>query len=187
MSSLLRGSCISGLVIVGLVLACADARQTESAEGASNQPLAPTSPSFTLASGSTSTLLGRATFGTPTNPEISVQRITGTWSAKVKAGPQLDVAVQSIVFNAGAQSGWHSHPGPVFIQVVKGRLSFYEANDPSCTPTVKRAGQGFLDVGDHPHLARNETGEPAQTVVTYFAPVGAALRIDQPRPGNCPF
>jgi quercetin dioxygenase-like cupin family protein len=187
MLSLFRGSCIAGLVIAGAVLACADARESDSAAGASGQALAPTTPSFTLASGSTSTLLGRATFGTPASPEISVQRTTGTWSAKVTAGPQLDVAVQSIVFNPGAQSGWHSHPGPVFIQVVRGRLSFYESHDPSCTPTVKRAGEGFLDVGDHPHLARNETGEPAQTVVTYFAPVGAGLRIDQPRPGNCPF
>jgi hypothetical protein len=24
-------------------------------------------------------------------------------------------------------------------------------------------------------------------IVTYFAPPGAALRIDQPNPGNCPF
>jgi hypothetical protein len=42
-------------------------------------------------------------------------------------------------------------------------------------------------MGDHAHIARNESGLPAQNEVTYFAPVGAALRIDQPRPGNCPF
>jgi hypothetical protein len=29
--------------------------------------------------------------------------------------------------------------------------------------------------------------EPATNVVTYFAPPGAALRIDQPDPGNCSF
>jgi hypothetical protein len=187
MSSLLREARIGTLVVVTMVLACASPRETESAEGGDTEALAPTTPSFTKGSGSTSTLLGRATFGSITSPEISVHRKTGPWSVKVKAEPGLDVAVQSIVFNAGSQSGWHSHPGPVFIQVVRGKLSFYESHDPTCTPVVKIAGQGFLDVGDHPHFARNETGEPAQTVVTYFAPVGATLRIDEPRPGNCPF
>jgi hypothetical protein len=35
-------------------------------------------------------------------------------------------------------------------------------------------------------MARKETGAPATNVVTYFAPVGAALRIDRPQPNNCP-
>ena len=42
-------------------------------------------------------------------------------------------------------------------------------------------------MGDHAHIARNESGAPAQNVVTYFAPPGAVLRIDEPKPGNCPF
>ncbi len=96
--------------------------------------------------------------------------------------------MQSITFAPGSYSGWHRHPGPVFIQVVSGTMTFYEGDDPTCTPIVRSAGQGFLDVGDHPHIARNETGQPAQNVVTYFAPPGATLRIDvAPAPGNCPF
>ena len=95
--------------------------------------------------------------------------------------------MQSIVFQPGGHSGWHRHPGPVFIQVVSGTMTFYESDDPSCTPIVRTAGQGFLDVGEHAHIARNETSAPAQNIVTYFAPPGAALRIDAPNPGNCPF
>jgi hypothetical protein len=44
-----------------------------------------------------------------------------------------------------------------------------------------------VDVGDHAHIARNETSEPATNVVTYLAPPAAALRIDEPNPGNCTF
>ena len=33
----------------------------------------------------------------------------------------------------------------------------------------------------------NETADSQQTIVTYFAPPGADLRIDEPSPGNCPF
>lgn len=144
-------------------------------------------PSLTLGSGSTATLLGRATFTDPKDPTFEVMRITDKWHVDVKAKPALDVAVQTITFNAGAQSGWHMHPGPVFIQVVEGTMTFYESDDPKCTPIVRTAGQGYLDVGDHAHIARNETGLPAKNVVVYLAPPGKSLRIDAPRPGNCPF
>jgi hypothetical protein len=140
-------------------------------------------PHFTAGSGSMSTLLGRATFA----EGFKVKRKTGDWEVEIEAEPALDVAVQQIVFQPGGQSGWHSHPGPVFIQVVSGTMTFYESDDPNCTPIIRSAGQGFLDVGEHAHIARNETGSTATNVVTYFAPPGAALRIDQPKPGNCPF
>lgn len=143
---------------------------------------------FTASSGSASTLLGRATFSQDGN--FKVKRITGDWHVEVKAHPELDLAVQQIVFQPGGQSGWHSHPGPVFIQVVSGTMTFYEGDDPSCTPIVRSAGQGFvgiLDPGEHAHIARNETTSTATVIATYLAPPGAMLRIDQPSPGNCPF
>jgi len=68
---------------------------------------------------------------------------------------------------------------------MSGTMTFYESDDPTCSPIVRTAGQGYLDAGEHAHIARNESGATAINVVTYFAPVGAALRIDQPRPGNC--
>ena len=174
---------VAALALVLLVPACSD----------SKDPLAPghrdgetQTPSFTAGSGSTSTLLARATFSDPKDQTFKVKRITGDWHVEIKSMPGLDLAVQSIVFQAGGQSGWHSHPGPVFIQVVSGTMTFYESDDPTCPGIVRTAGQGYLDVGEHAHIARNETAATAQTIVTYFAPPGAALRIDQPNPGNCP-
>jgi hypothetical protein len=182
--SLLRRSRLGALALVIFLPGCRDA----------SEPLAQrepdpgmTTPSFTPGSGSASTLLGRATFADPTGEPFKVKRITGDWHVEIKGKPAIDLAVQSIVFQPGGQSGWHSHPGPVFIQVVSGTMTFYESDDPACTPIVRTAGQGYLDVGEHAHIARNETAAPAQNVVTYFAPPGAALRIDQPSPGNCPF
>jgi len=144
-------------------------------------------PQFTLSSGSQSTLLGRATFGDPSDPTFKVKRISGDWHAEVKATPNLDLAVQRIVFQPGGQSGWHRHPGPVFIEVVSGTMTFYMSDDPTCAPMVRTAGQGYLDVGEHAHIARNESGAPAENIVVYLAPQGAALRIDAPDPGTCPF
>jgi hypothetical protein len=161
------------ITLFAFVLACQDGQSAAS----------PTSPHFTMGSGTQSTLIGRATFA----ERFNVRRKTGQWQLRIHAKDPLDVAVQTITFQPGGQSGWHSHPGPVFIQVVSGTMTFYASDDPTCSPIVRTAGQGFLDVGEHAHIARNESGAPAMNVVTYFAPPGAALRIDEPAPGNCPF
>jgi hypothetical protein len=112
------------------------------------------------------------------------------WEVEIEAEPGLTVAAQTITFFAGGQSGWHRHPGPVLIQVIAGTMTFYESDDPNCTPIVRTAGQAYLDVGDHAHIARNESGAISTNMVVYFAPPGtpqSGLRIDAPDPGNCDF
>jgi hypothetical protein len=151
------------------------------AQPASTSAQSSLTPHYT-ASTSTSTLIGRGAFSDGAN----LKRKNGDWKFKMDSDP-LDVAMQTIVFQPGQQSGWHMHPGPVFIVVTAGQMTFYESDDPTCTPIVRTAGQGYLDVGDHAHLARNETQLEARTAVTYLAPPGAALRIDAPSPGNCAF
>ena len=175
------------LLLVIVAGACSDAKESGSA---TSRTLAPTSPTPDLTGAavpSVSTPLGRATFVDPKDPTLTVKRVTGDFHVEVKAHPALDVAMQSIAFPVGAQSTWHTHPGPVFIIVAQGTMRFYEGDDPTCTPVELTVGQGFLDKGEHAHIARNESGAPAQTVVTYLVPQGASLKSDQPRPGNCPF
>jgi len=182
--SLERVSVFAALACSQLLIACRNA--VEPVAPASTIE-APSQPVFTLGSGSSSTLLGRANFSDPKDPVFKVKRITGKWHMELKATPGFDLAIQTITFQPGGHSGWHSHPGPVFIQVVSGTMTFYESDDPTCTPVTRTAGQGFLDYGDHAHMARNESATVAQNVVTYFAPPGIALRVDEPNPGNCPF
>jgi hypothetical protein len=139
-------------------------------------------PRATMPSGTMSSLIGPpATFG----PFKVKRKGINDWEVEVEATKGLTIATQTITFAAGAQSGWHSHPGPVFISVKEGTMTFYEED---CTSTVRTAGEGFLDTGSHAHLARNESGAPATNVVTYFAPPhtpASGLRIDQPQPLNC--
>ena len=138
----------------------------------------------TAGSGSISALIGRATF----EDRLKVRRVDDSgWKVDLKAKPDFDIAVQTIEFPAGSHSGWHGHPGPVFISVVEGTMTFYESDDPDCEPTVLSAGQGYFDVGDHAHIARNESGAKAKNVVVYLHLQGHRCALDQPDPGNCTF
>src|SRR4051812_6818705 len=64
----------------------------------SSRPTSPDSPpNATVASGSQSTLLGRAAF-----ESFHVKRKSGGWEMDVNAKDSLDVAVQSITFQPGS-------------------------------------------------------------------------------------
>jgi hypothetical protein len=104
--------------------------------------------------------------------------------AKSKASlePVADIVVRTNDYAPGSSTGWHTHPGPVFITVTLGEITFYEVDDPTCTPKVVREGQGYVDTG-HGHIGRNETGNPAKDVVVALAPVGLPFRNELPAPG----
>lgn len=143
----------------------------------------------TASSGTTSTLIGPAAtfeafkFKMKSGKWTGRAATAGEWGVDIEARQGLDISTQTIVFPPGAHSGWHTHYGPVFISVKEGTMTFYDHN---CVATVRMAGQGFLDTGVDPHLARNETGTQATNVVTYMTPPRPpALRIDAPQPPNC--
>ena len=184
---LVRHRYVGILIVASVVTACKNGKDSVGMGPREPELRTNTTLAAATAPPSKSTLLARSTFTDPNDQNLNVKRITGDWHVDIKSKPGMDIAVQSISFPVGSTSTWHSHPGPVFIQVQSGTMTFYEGDDPTCTPITRTAGQGFLDLGDHPHIARNEGTQDAVNIVTYFAPPGAALRTDQPRPGNCPF
>ena len=105
---------------------------------------------------------------------------------QAKAKSHVDLVVRSHEYEPNGSTGWHAHPGPVFITVVEGTLTFYEAGDPTCSPIVVTAGQGYVDTG-HGHIGRNESGAKAKDVSVIVAPVNLPFRTELAPPGNCPF
>jgi hypothetical protein len=163
--------------------------------GCSDEPAAPVissplTPQFTAGSGVIRNLLAQSTFNIG-----KIKRTTGNWEVELEAKPGLEIAVRRHDYPAGSHTGWHSHPGPVLIQVTEGTVTFYEANDPDCSPI--RVGPGellksYVDLGEHAHIGRNETGALAVDYTVLLGPPGitvAGFRIDQPAPpeGQCPF
>jgi quercetin dioxygenase-like cupin family protein len=117
--------------------------------------------------------------------DINVE--TGSWELELKIKGRSDVSVVENRVAPGGTFGWHSHPGPSLIIVKSGTMTFYRANDPTCSPDVYTAGQALIDPGNSIHVGVNEGTVDAVVVVTRFVPDGAATRIDQPAPGNCGF
>jgi len=130
-------------------------------------------------SGVTPTVLARGTydaFKVKSSPDSPVD-------FKAKAKSPIDLVVRRHDYAVGSTTGWHTHPGPVFITVTVGQLTYYERDDRTCTGHVVSAGHGFVDNG-RGHIVRNESGQPAQDVSVIIAPVGGAFRgeLDAPSP-----
>jgi hypothetical protein len=128
-------------------------------------------------SGVTPTLLARGTYDA--FKVRSDQQ--GPIDFKAEAKSPIDIIVRQHDYAVGSTTGWHSHPGPVFITVTQGTLTYYEYDDPTCTPHVVTAGQGFVDTG-RGHVVRNESGQPAQDISVITAPVGGTFRTNLAAP-----
>ncbi len=136
----------------------------------------------TTPSGVTSTLFAVGQFD-----EIDAKTLSSSWQARINTKGESDLYVLENRIAPGGTFGWHSHPGPSLVIIKAGALTLYRGDDPDCTPQVFAAGSGFVDQGGDVHLVRNEGSIETVVYVTSLVPRGAARRIDEPSPGNCPF
>jgi quercetin dioxygenase-like cupin family protein len=93
-----------------------------------------------------------------------------------------DFFVQHVRLGANAPTGWHTHPGPAFVQVVKGALMYEDA----CTRATYGPGQGFVDRG-FGHVHRAIAGpDGVDFYVVYVLPLGSATHvIPAEQPSRC--
>jgi len=77
----------------------------------------------------------------------------------------------------GAQFPWHSHRGPVVVNIISGSLTYVPAG--SCHERTYSGGQAFVDAGHgHVHTAFNPGTEPTVFIATFFeAPESGPLLI----------
>jgi quercetin dioxygenase-like cupin family protein len=114
-------------------------------------------------------------------------KLDGEATEVVNAKDPSRTVVARITVPPGAQFGWHTHPGPVVVNVAQGELTYVAADD--CVEREYPAGTAFIDAGgDHVHNAFNATGGPTVVVATFFgAPATGALTIPRPEeaPADC--
>jgi quercetin dioxygenase-like cupin family protein len=141
-------------------------------------------------SGVTTSIIGVGRFAridARAKTDIDPGKHTELWKARIRTNRSSDLHVLQNTIAPGGSFGWHRHPGPSLVIVKSGTATFYLAKDPKCRPHVVPAGSGFVDQGQDVHVVRNEGKVDLVTVVVSLVPAGFDRRIDQPKPGNCPF
>ena len=95
-------------------------------------------------------------------------------------GPS-DVLQTDLIFQSGAATGWHTHPGPVVVVVKSGALT--EIHSDGCI-TVHPSGSVFFEEAGVVHNAVNQTGGVTEVYATFMSPAGAQPLIPAADPGG---
>ena len=116
---------------------------------------------------------------------------TGNWGLILKTLDDTDMGVDKLTVQPGGYSGWHAHPGPVFVTVTQGTIIWYDGSDGLCTPHTYTTGQSFIERPYRVHNSKNASDSaPAEFIATTIKPVGfvgPAFRLDRAQPNNCNF
>ena len=126
-------------------------------------------------------LTGRAVFTDNVDLKFKI-KLDGKKTDVVNLKDPSRTATARFTLVDGAQFPWHTHPGPVVVNVFQGKLTYVGADD--CKEREYPAGTAFIDAGgDHVHTAF-ATGETVLVATFFKAPASGPLLIEQP-PADC--
>lgn len=148
--------------------------------GASVLPSAAQQPPPPIA---TELLTARAVFTDDIDLKLKI-KLDGHGTRVVNAKDPSRTLVARFTVQPGAQFPWHSHAGPVIVNVTEGEL-VYVGDD--CVERPYPAGTAFVDAGHgHTHTAFNPTDEETVIVATFYeAPEHGPLLIPAEAPADC--
>ena len=128
-------------------------------------------------------LTGRAVFADDVDLKIKL-KLDGGGTTVVNVEDPSRTAVVRFTLQSGSAFPWHSHAGPVIVNVVSGALTYIDAG--TCAETTYTAGEAFVDPGQgHVHMAYNPGTEPTILLATFFgAPASGSLLIPA-EPASC--
>jgi quercetin dioxygenase-like cupin family protein len=116
---------------------------------------------------------------------------TDKWGLILKTLDETDMGVDRLVIQPGGVSGWHAHPGPVFVTVTQGSVTWHNGSDPLCTSHTYAAGESFIEPAYGVHNVANASmSAGAEYVAITIKPegfVGPGFRLDRAEPNNCDF
>jgi hypothetical protein len=90
---------------------------------------------------------------------------------------KADVFIQHARLMPNEATGWHTHPGPAIVAVVRGSVTYEDARHGECQRTTYDADQGFFDRG-FGHVHRAIAGpEGADFYPVYLLPRGSETQL----------
>jgi len=143
------------------VLVSTAALLTLAAIGTGMLPLAAQEPPLPIA---TEVLSPRSVFRDDITMKVKIN--TGGETEVVKVVDPSRTVTARFTIQPGARFPWHSHAGPVVVNVAEGTLVFVETD---CSERTYPTGTAFVDPGHgHVHSAYNPTGGETVIVATFF-------------------
>jgi quercetin dioxygenase-like cupin family protein len=125
--------------------------------------------------------------GNLTGWRVHEQAQSQHWHMDLQIKGQTDFVHQDVALAPLGFSGWHSHPGPVFITVKTGTATWYRADNLNCEPVVYPEGTSFIEPANTNHYVSNLGSTDLELLTLYLVPKGAATREEQPQPSHCAF
>jgi len=121
-------------------------------------------------------LTARSVFPDEIDMKIKLKHPGGGTMVVHVGDPSRTVDVKYTV-QPGAQFPWHSHYGPVIVNIISGSLTYVPAG--TCEQRTYSAGESFVDAGHgHVHTAFNPGSQPTVFIATFFeAPETGPLLI----------
>ncbi|TDD70661.1 cupin domain-containing protein [Jiangella aurantiaca] len=99
-------------------------------------------------------------------------KLDGTATNVLKMPDPSRTAAAQITVQPGARFPWHTHPGPVIVNVIEGELTYVQGTD--CVERPYPSGTAFVDPGNGTvHTAFNSASEGVTVVVATFFDVPA--------------
>ena len=166
-----RGAACAVALVAGLLIS------VNVLPSAAQEPPAPIATEF---------LTERAVFTDDVDLKLK-NKLDGKATEVINSKDPSRTVVARITVQPGAQFPWHTHPGPVIVNVAEGLLVYVAADD--CVERDYPAGTAFIDAGrGHVHTAFNPTDEATVLVATFFeAPEEGPLLNPVDAPTDCPF
>lgn len=129
-------------------------------------------------------LTGRAIFTDDVDLKVKI-KLDGRATEVINVDDPSRTVVGRFTVQPGAQFPWHSHRGPVVVNIVEGELIYLGSDD--CVERAYPAGTAFVDPGQgHVHTAFNATDDVTIFVATFFAaPADGPLLIPADAPAEC--
>jgi quercetin dioxygenase-like cupin family protein len=88
-----------------------------------------------------------------------------------------DAFIQHVRLGPNIATGWHTHPGPAIVTVVRGSLTYENAEANRCNDVSYAAGEGFVDPG-FGHVHRAIAGvDGVDFYVAYLLPPGSGTHV----------
>ncbi len=165
---------VAALVVLAVLVGLDDTAHGDGGghghEGITTEPLAP-----------------RSTFTDDVAAQLRF-RFDGRPTDVVNLRDASNVTTARITIPPGAVFPWHTHPGPVLINVTEGDFVYRLAAD--CVDRAYTAGQALVDAGgDNVHTAYNPGSRDTVVIATFLgAPTDGPLTTpaDGPDPAECP-